>query len=110
MDQFYLRRAFVSKLRLVAFATSEAKVMLYPSPWFDAPTGTPDESGWARPTPLRASASVVMPILGILISVAFLGAAGFNTRRALFGRTRRVKPKAPPGGGPGAAPPAGGAG
>ena len=110
VDQFYLRRAFESKLRLVAFATAEAKLMLYPSPWFDAPTGTPDESGWARPTPLRASAAVVMPILGILISVAFFGAAGFNTRRALFGRTRRVKPKAPPGGGPGAAPPAGGAG
>ena len=97
-------------MRLVSFASAEVKLTLHPSPWFDAPTAVAWRDGWTQGAPYRSTAALVMPILGAGIVISYLGAVGFNTRRALFGRMRRPKASAkvdspgPPAGG-GAAPP-----
>ncbi|MCB9760089.1 MAG: VWA domain-containing protein [Alphaproteobacteria bacterium] len=94
LDPFFLRRSFETTVRLVNYASAEAKLTLYPSAFFDAPTARAGPGGWAEPTPFLRSMAVIMPILGMLVTLTFTGAAIFNTRRALFGRTR--KPKAAP--------------
>lgn len=107
VDNFYLRRSFETTLRLISFATAEVSLRLHPSPWFDAPTAVPWRDGWTEPAAYRSTAALVLPLLGLLIALSYLGAVLFNTRRALFGRLR--KPKAPPSGPapPPAAPPPG---
>lgn len=96
VDPYYLRRVFETRVRLTSFATAEGAVQLHPSAWFDAPTGQLDADGWARPVPYRSTLVVLMPIFSGLLILTFIGAASFNTRRALFGRTRRPRPKASP--------------
>jgi hypothetical protein len=85
---FYLRRAFSTKLRLVSFATAEASVEIQPSAWLDAPPGKRLADGWSERRPFRYTAVVLMPFFGLMLSLSFVGAAVFNTRRALFGRSR----------------------
>jgi len=102
----YLRRKFNTRIRLVNFATAEASVNFYPSAWLDAPPGRLTASGWTEPRPYRYTAVVLLPALGIAISLSFMGATLFNTRRVIFGRLRRPKaPLAPPGTPPSANPP-----
>lgn len=108
VDPFYLRRAFSVRLRLLSFAASEASVMLYPSAWMDAPPGIRGADGWRVPQTYRHTATLVMPALGLLGFLSYLGAAGFNTRRAIFRRGSAPPPAtsaAPPPGPP--APPPG---
>jgi hypothetical protein len=87
-----VRRSFITRLRLDAFATAEASVEIHPSAWLDAPPGTPIGEGWTMPTPYRHTLTVVLPIMGMLILMSYLGAAWFNTRRVIFGRTRPPRP------------------
>lgn len=111
VDPFYLRRVFETKVRLTSFATAEGAVKLHPSAWFDPPTGRMDADGWVRPVPYRSTFAVLMPIFSGLVVLTFIGAAIFNTRRALFGRTRRPAPKAAkPPSAPAGTPPAPGSG
>jgi len=88
----YLRRQFTSTIELTALATGEASVEIHPSAWLDAPPGVVAPDGWTRPASYRRSLSVVLPLLGVVVTGMFLGAAGFNTRRVLSGRTRPPKP------------------
>jgi hypothetical protein len=103
-DPFYLRRSFRAGLRLTSFATAEASVMIHPSAWLDAPPGRLGEDGWTTPRSYVHTAVVVMPILGLLVTMGHLGAAGFNIRRALVTRARKPTKAPPPFSGP---PPAG---
>ena len=87
-----VRRSFITKLRLDAFATAESSVEIHPSAWLDAPPGTPIGEGWTMPTPYRHTLAVVLPSMGLLILLSYLGAAWFNTRRVIFGRMRPPSP------------------
>ncbi len=89
---FFLRRAFETRLELKSFATASAKVNIYPSAWLDAPPGITMADGWSFPSPYRQTLTVVLPVLGLLTLLSYLGAAWFNTRRVLFGRTRPPRP------------------
>ena len=89
LDPFYLRRAFTTRLRLMSFYTAEAAVSIHPSAWLDAPPGEVNEAGWTEPQSYAHTMVVLTPILGLLMALGYLGAAVFNTRRALSGRNRR---------------------
>ena len=102
MDPFYLRRQFRSRLRLLNLAAAESSVVIHPSAWLDAPTGVRGPDGWTLPRPYLHTSTVVLPGLGVIVSLTFLGAAFFNTRRALLRRARqsvRRAPEPPAGGG-----------
>ena len=87
-----VRRSFITRLKLDAFATAESYVEIHPSAWLDAPPGTPIGEGWTMPTPYRHTLTVIIPSMGLLILLSYLGAAWFNTRRVIFGRTRPPRP------------------
>lgn len=89
VDPHYLRRSFETKLRLLSYAEAEASVRIHPSAWLDGPPGQRDADGRLLARPYRHTATVVMPALGILVTLGFVGAIGFNGRRTLFGRARR---------------------
>jgi hypothetical protein len=89
LDPFYLRRAFATRLRLMSFYTAEASVQIHPSAWLDAPPGRVDDEGWTAPQSYAHTMVVLTPVIGLLMSLGYLGAALFNTRRALSGRNRR---------------------
>lgn len=93
VDPHYLRRSFETRLRLMSYADAEASVRIHPSAWLDAPPGRREADGRIVARSYRHTATVLMPILGLLVSLGFVGAVGFNTRRILFGRSRR-RPKA----------------
>jgi hypothetical protein len=87
---FQHRRPFETRIRLRSFAQARATVRILPGAWLDAPTGneTPG-SRWVVPTPLRHTASVAMPLLGLLVLLSYAIPAAFNARRTLFRRLRR---------------------
>ncbi|MCB9792177.1 MAG: VWA domain-containing protein [Alphaproteobacteria bacterium] len=91
LDPFYLRRSFKSTIRLTTFARAEGSIVLHPSAWFDAPTPRVDADGWSEPVPFRSSLGLLMPLLGGLVTLSFVGAAGFNAKRVVFGRMRRPR-------------------
>lgn len=91
-DSFYHRHAFTTKLRLSAIARAETTFEVLPSPWMDAPTGfRPTGEKWTRPSPFRRTLGLVMPLLGTLVFLTFVGPAWFNARRAIFRRARPRK-------------------
>jgi len=94
VPSFYLRRSFRTTLRLVSFATGEASVEIHPSAWLDAPPGERVQGGWSRQRPFRAILLVLLPILGLLLTMSTAGAAAYHAKRAMFMRVRR--PKGPP--------------
>lgn len=89
VDPHHLRRSFETRLRLLSFAEAEAAVRIHPSAWLDAPPGVRLSDGRVVPQPYAHTATVIMPVLGLLVTLGFLGAVSFNTRRILFGRARR---------------------
>ncbi len=99
LPPFYLRRAFTTRLRLTA-PTADASVRVVPSAWMDGPPGQLDADGWAGPASPLATLGVLVPFLGLFVALGHLGAAAFNTRRALMGRVRpgaKAVPRAPGG-------------
>lgn len=90
-DNFWHRKGFTVRLSLVNLARAFTEVDIHPNPWLDAPTGTrePGER-WSKPTPFAHTATLVMPLLGLLVLLTFTGPALFNARRAVF---RRAKPR-----------------
>ena len=90
-DNYYHRRSFEVQLRLQGYERAYTTVTIHPSGWLDAPTGAhaPGQY-WFSPTPLRRSVALIMPILGLLVFLNFVGAATFNARRTIF---RRAKPR-----------------
>lgn len=102
-DPFHLRREFRVRLQLNGYARAGARVGLHPSGWFDAPPAQRGPDAWHTRTDMRHTLGVVMPMLGVLISLSYVGAAFFNIRRALTrlrrpkGRPAQVVEAAPPG-------------
>jgi len=92
VDPKEMRRRFKVKMRLPSQTVAEAQVEIWPHAWLDGPPGETWNDGWRDVSPFRHTFTVLMPILGLLIGLSQLGAALFNTRRALFGRVRRRKP------------------
>jgi len=92
MDPLHMRRSFETMVKLTSYTGAEARLTFHPSAWFDPPTAARGADGWAVATPLRASLVLIVPILAALLSIIFIGAAGFNVRRAIF-RGRPRKPK-----------------
>lgn len=97
-DPFHHRKSFDVRVRLQNLARAETTFKVYPSPWLDAPSGTRAAGEqWTRPTSVARSVLVVLPILGVMVFLFYVGPAFFNARRALF---RRARPRAR-GGSPG---------
>lgn len=106
LDVAYLRRSFETKIRLKDFSQAESGVTIHPSAWLDPPPGDLDADGWAQPVPYRRTAALVMPAIGFLVSLSFLGAALYNIRRVAFGRVNPASyVRRPPGSGDGTPPP-----
>jgi len=97
IDPFFHRRSFTTRVRLKNFATGSSSVKVHPSAWIDAPTGNhgDDEVGFAS-SPLSNMLTFIMPLLGLLVGLAFLGPAMFNARRAVFRRARPSQPVSAP--------------
>jgi hypothetical protein len=89
VDPFYLRRTFVTKVRLLSLFGMEASMRIHPSGWLDGPPGIVDEEGWARPAPFRHSLRLLLPALAILVILGYLPAALYNARRPFRARIRR---------------------
>ncbi len=85
VDPFHLRRSFTVTVRINAPYQVESTVAVYPSAWIDGPPGVPGDDGWVKPGPFRGTIAAVMPIFAALVALAYLPAAMFNVRRALFG-------------------------
>ena len=89
LDSFYHRQSFDIKLRLVNVARGETSVRIYPSPWLDAPGGIRARGErWVTATSFLRSLAFLMPLLGFLVLLTYLGPAFFNARRAVFRRAR----------------------
>ena len=90
-NPIYHRKSFEVGLRLQQGYRSRTTVMLHPNPWFDGPSGTTKPGDrWASLTSLNHALTVLMPLLGLLVFLNYIGAASFNARRAIF---RRAKPR-----------------
>ena len=91
-DSFYHRKSFEVELSLQTVARAASTVMIHPHPFLDAPSGTREaDDAWVLPTPLRRSLALLLPILGVLVTLMFVGPATFNVRRAIFRRARPRK-------------------
>ena len=91
----YHRQSFETEIQLAAFANGRAAIKVYPSDWMDAPSGTfVKGERWSTQRPFRHTLVVMMPLLAMLILVAFWAPASFNARRAVF--RRAAKSAAPP--------------
>ncbi len=98
LDPFHLRRSFRTTLRLLAFANAEASVRIHPSGWLDGPPGVRQPDGWTARSTLRRTTALVLPVLGLLLTLGLLPPALVNARRILGGRLRRgtTRPPAAP--------------
>ncbi len=97
VDPFFHRTSFKTRVRLMAYAYSQAEVEIFPSGWMDAPTGQRTEGErWSRPTPFRHTLTLLMPLLSALVLIAFWAPASFNARRAAFRRAVASKGPTPP--------------
>ena len=88
-DSFHHRKSFDTRIRLLNLARTESTVRIHPSPWVDGPPAQrPEGSGWGAAVSFRRSLAVLMPLLGVLVVLMYVGPATFNGRRALFRRAR----------------------
>lgn len=89
-DPTDFRQSFEVTLKTKAYADTQASIRFHPASAFDLPeAGSSAEEVLGSSAPFRSTASLFLPLLGILISTAFLGAASFNLRRALGRETPR---------------------
>jgi len=89
VDSLYLRRSFEVQVQVLAWERAFTEVTLMPSPWLDGPGGhSVAGSRWHTSTPSRHSLAVLLPALGLLLFLGFLGPAFFNARRAILRRAR----------------------
>lgn len=88
-DSFYHRKSFTTEVQLTTYDRAMTSVVVHPSAWVDAPTAEHGADGrWHVPRSFLASLAILMPALGTLTLLVYLGPALFNTRRALFRRAR----------------------
>lgn len=88
-EPFYHRRSFNVRFQLLQADRAFSTATIHPGSWLDAPTASHQLGAtWHTPTPFRASLAVLMPALGTIVLVTYLGPAMFNARRAIFRRAR----------------------
>ncbi|MEZ4234655.1 MAG: VWA domain-containing protein [Myxococcota bacterium] len=88
-EAFYHRRSFDVQLSFNGIDRAQTEFQVHPGGWLDAPTATRVEGErWHHPTSFRHTFTVLMPALGLLVLLVYVGPAVFNTRRALFRRAR----------------------
>lgn len=88
-DNFYHRRSFDVVLRLKSSDRAYSTVTVHPNGWIDGPTAMRLHGDrWHTPTPFRHTFTILMPALGTIVLLNYVGPALFNTRRALFRRAR----------------------
>ncbi|MEQ1506755.1 MAG: vWA domain-containing protein [Myxococcota bacterium] len=88
-ESFYHRKSFDVQLQLLALDRAFTTFAVHPGGWLDAPTGEHGRGErWHATSPFRRTFAVVMPVLGLLVLLSYVGPASFNTRRALFRRAR----------------------
>lgn len=88
-DVILHRKSYDVRLELDGFARAISNVTFYPGAWMDGPPApAPGQLDAGKSPPFRATLTVVMPILGVVVTIAFLGPAIFNARRAVFRRAK----------------------
>ncbi len=87
VDSVWHRRGFDVRLERTGAIKAGSGLAMRPSAWLDAPSHGGDLVGAA--TPVRTGTALLMPLLGLLLALGFLGPAWFNARRAVFRRVRR---------------------
>ena len=96
-DSFHHRYAFDVRVSLRGLARAWSELTVLPSAWLDAPTGVREPGArWTRPSSLRETFVLVVPITGLLLLFGHLGPAWFNARRAILRRARPRRDEAPP--------------
>lgn len=95
-DSFHHRYAFDVRVSLRGLARAWSELTVLPSAWLDAPTGVREPGArWTRPSSLRETFVLVVPITGLLLLFGHLGPAWFNARRAILRRARPRRDEAP---------------
>lgn len=88
-DNLWHRRSFEVEIQLKSRERALTRFTVLPSPWLDGPTGRHElGESWHTPTPFRHTFAVLVPGLGVLLFLQFLGPAFFNARRAILRRAR----------------------
>ncbi|MEC7241417.1 MAG: VWA domain-containing protein [Myxococcota bacterium] len=89
-DPTDFRQSFEVTLKTKAYADTQASIRFHPASAFDLPEAQASVGAvMGAAAPFRSTAALFLPLLGVLISLAFLGAATFNLRRALSRETPR---------------------
>ncbi|MBN2798493.1 MAG: VWA domain-containing protein [Deltaproteobacteria bacterium] len=89
LDGFYHRQSYFVRISLLAYAVASSTVDIHPSGWLDAPSGEVAADQWTRPGSMGRALAFLMPLLGGLLLLSYLGPAVFNARRAIFRRARK---------------------
>lgn len=88
VDPFHLRREFDTSLRVLTAGQPESTISFRPSGWFDGPPGVEGGEGWTRPASVFAVTALAVPLLALLVVLAYLPAAIVNASRHVRGRVR----------------------
>ncbi len=88
VDPFHLRREFDTQLRVLTAGQPESSIAFRPSGWFDGPPGVVGGEGWTRPASVLAVTAFAVPLIALLLVIAYLPAAVVNASRHLRGRVR----------------------
>ncbi|MCB9668826.1 MAG: VWA domain-containing protein [Alphaproteobacteria bacterium] len=92
IDPMWHRQSFETRVELRQSYRAGTTVTFLPNPWIDGPTASVPPGGrWMQLTPIRHAFTLLMPILGALVFLSFVGAAFFNATRAVFRRARPRK-------------------
>ena len=84
VDPALFRQSFQVTVETRGFVESKASVRFHPPTAFDFPESDVATAEWVGASvPFRSTTALVLPFVGICISLVFLGAAIFNLRRAL---------------------------
>lgn len=88
-DNFYHRKSFDVQLQLNSSDRAFSTFTVHPNAWLDGPTAVREHGHrWHSPTPFRHTFTILMPALGTIVLLNYVGPALFNARRALFRRAR----------------------
>ena len=89
VDPGWHRKSFKVELVRKGDVQAAAWIHIKPNPWMDAP---PPEFGEGNTTstkdPVAATTAFALPVLGLFLILGFVGPALFNTRRAIFRRSK----------------------
>ena len=88
VDPFHLRREFDTQLRVLTAGQPQSSIAFRPSGWFDGPPGVAGGEGWTGPASVLAVTAFAVPVVALLLVLAYLPAAVVNASRHIRGRVR----------------------